>query len=185
MSDIVSIHSERRGIIRRISTRVSKSKSREIERFIKFVMVGALGFIIDLSVTNFFMIFVFHVTPDDKIPALLATSIGFTSAVTSNFFWNRYWTYPDSRSRSLRRQLAQFFVVNTVGLIIRALMLTVLYFPFNAVVDWIFNNLITFVQFTPSQMAKIATNMVVVVCTGVVMFWNFFVNRYWTYNDVD
>jgi len=23
------------------------------------------------------------------------------------------------------------------------------------------------------------------VAVGVVMLWNFFVNRYWTYNDVD
>jgi putative flippase GtrA len=34
---------------------------------------------------------------------------------------------------------------------------------------------------TPDFLAK---NLTLAVAVGVVMLWNFFVNRYWTYNDV-
>jgi hypothetical protein len=30
----------------------------------------------------------------------------------------------------------------------------------------------------------VARNSVLAVAVGIVMLWNFFVNRYWTYNDV-
>ena len=36
--------------------------------------------------------------------------------------------------------------------------------------------------FTPDFLAK---NMTLAVAVIIVMFWNFFINRYWTYNDVD
>jgi putative flippase GtrA len=32
---------------------------------------------------------------------------------------------------------------------------------------------------------KLGYNAAKVLATGVVMFWNFFINRFWTYNDVD
>jgi putative flippase GtrA len=28
-------------------------------------------------------------------------------------------------------------------------------------------------------------NLALALAVGIVMFWNFFVNRYWTYSDVD
>jgi putative flippase GtrA len=36
--------------------------------------------------------------------------------------------------------------------------------------------------FLPEFLAK---NLTLAVAVGIVMLWNFFVNRYWTYNDVD
>jgi putative flippase GtrA len=36
--------------------------------------------------------------------------------------------------------------------------------------------------FTPVFLGK---NFTLAVAVGVVMLWNFFVNRYWTYNDID
>ncbi len=36
--------------------------------------------------------------------------------------------------------------------------------------------------FTPEFLGK---NFTLAIAVGVVMLWNFFVNRYWTYNDVD
>jgi putative flippase GtrA len=31
----------------------------------------------------------------------------------------------------------------------------------------------------------LAKNMTLAVAVGIVMLWNFFVNRYWTYNDIE
>jgi len=37
---------------------------------------------------------------------------------------------------------------------------------------------------SPELAHKLGYNAAKVLATGVVMFWNFFVNRFWTYNDV-
>jgi putative flippase GtrA len=47
--------------------------------------------------------------------------------------WNRYWTYPDSRSQPLLKQLVQFFIVNTIGLFFRAAVVGLLYAPFGQI----------------------------------------------------
>ena len=49
------------------------------------------------------------------LPIVLANTCSFSAAVVSNFTWNRYWTYPDSRSKPIRTQLLQFIIVNVVG----------------------------------------------------------------------
>jgi putative flippase GtrA len=35
---------------------------------------------------------------------------------------------------------------------------------------------------TPEFLAR---NVTLAIAVGIVMLWNFFMNRYWTYNDVD
>lgn len=170
-------------LIQRISVKVGGSKSKEVERFIKFLIVGTIGAAIDLGLTNFLMKFVFVVEANVVWPVLISGAVGFSAAVTSNFLWNRYWTYPDSRSRSLRRQLAQFFVVNAVGLGIRLFVLNVLYVPAVWLVEHFSKDLIHF-ELTANQQARIGANMVIILALFIVLFWNFFVNRHWTYSDV-
>ncbi|MEW6093061.1 MAG: GtrA family protein, partial [Chloroflexota bacterium] len=107
----------------------------------------------------------------------LAGSISFVCAVTSNFFWNRYWTYPDSRSKPLARQLLMFFLVNLAGVVIR---IPILHFG-----EPLMQKLLA--KFSPSFASPdfLANNFTLAIAVGIVMLWNFFVNRYWTYNDID
>ncbi len=85
---------------------------KERTRFIKFAVVGAIGSLIDIGVMNL-------MTQVFNLPLVLGGSISFVCAVVNNFFGNRYWTYPDSRSRPLRHQVGMFFVVNAIGIAIR------------------------------------------------------------------
>src|SRR5215470_8203014 len=85
------------GIIGRISLRFGGAKAKELERFLKFMVVGAIGALIDLGLTNILLSF--------KVPIQIATGIGFVVAVISNFIWNRYWTYPESRERAIAPQI--------------------------------------------------------------------------------
>ncbi len=176
MSDSLSLG--RTGIIQRLSIRFGGSKPKELERFLKFMVVGTIGAIIDLGLTNICLSLIFHVQPGQVTLDILSSAIGFTVAVCSNFLWNRYWTYPDSRSRPLGLQLAQFFAVNVVGLGIRAVVVGLLAVPFEGIIHR------TIPSIEPSLQAKLGANMAVVIALGIVMLWNFFINRYWTYNDV-
>lgn len=173
------------GVIRRISVRYGGEKYRELERFLKFLMVGALGAVIDIGLANVLMNLVFHVQDGDVLLVMLAGSISFTCAVLSNFMWNRYWTYPDSRSRSLRRQLAQFFLVSVVGLGIRAIILAVFSDAFAGIFRELAASHFMGIQLGERVEFKIGANMAVLLSVVVVAFWNFFANRLWTYNDVD
>ncbi len=146
--------------------------TRERTRFFKFAFVGAIGAAIDFGVMNLLS----HVILE--LPLVLAGSISFICAVISNFTWNRYWTYPESRSRPLLSQLGMFFAVNTAGMLIRLPILHYLEPPLLSLVESSFHT-------THSTAEFFAKNLTLATAVGIVMLWNYFVNRYWTYNDID
>jgi len=144
---------------------------KERTRFLKFAAVGALGAAIDLGTANL-------LTHLFDLPLVYAGSLSFICAVCSNFIFNRYWTYPDSRSRPLMHQLGMFFLVNSIGIAIR---IPTLHFV-EPIMLKIFEGTGRLSNATAEFLAKNAT---LILAIGIVMIWNFFVNRYWTYNDVD
>lgn len=167
---------------------------KEAKRFVKFAVVGTIGFVVDFGIFNLMInpfvawlqpgMLLYTVLADynlttEQISGLAPTfagTISFIAAILSNFMWNRYWTYPDSRSKSVRRQLVQFILVSVAGILIRAPILTFTHRPFTGLVETI--------PFLIPYAVRLGKNMALMVAVGVVMFWNFFVNRYWTYNDV-
>lgn len=166
------------------------SKAKEVERFLKFAFVGVIGAIVDFG--TLFILQATVLSPREPLVTLkviAATTIAFLTAVTSNFIWNRYWTYPDSRSRSIRRQLAQFTFVNSIGWGMRTIWITLMYVPIGNALTPFFLQVMEQVSpeyvSTPDTPEKLGTFAAQFVALGFVMVWNFFANRYWTYNDVD
>lgn len=150
---------------------------REVKRFIKFAVVGVIGAVVDFGTFNLLLNPVKAMLADPSQARSLVGSISFILAIISNFIWNRYWTYPDSRSKSIRRQFVQFFLVNLSGLIIR---IPIVYFGTEPLITFAER----FLTILPLSSVRLGENMAVMFAVGIVMFWNFFVNRYWTYNDV-
>ncbi len=171
-------------VIRAISTKFGGRNAREMERFIKFFIVGAIGFVVDFGTLNLLQLTLLRPSDQSSLPVMLATSIAFTAAITSNFIWNRYWTYPDSRSRPVVRQLAQFFIVNVTGWLFRLGIVTIAYYPFGVVVAGMINGLAPGAITDLAIQNQLGTNLAQALAVFLVMFWNFFANRYWTYNDV-
>jgi putative flippase GtrA len=160
---------------------LSGRREKEIERFLKFACVGALGAVIDLGTS--FVLLRTVLDPKDAIHYNLAATTSFVAAVLSNFFWNRYWTYPDSRSRSVRRQLFLFFIVSVSGWLGRTIWIN-LSKPFFS--DQATNLVhIIHVPIDDTTAALIGGMVAILLGIFVVMIWNFFVNRRVTYNDVD
>jgi putative flippase GtrA len=173
-------------IILKISTRLGGAKAREFERFLKFATVGIIGAVIDFGVLNVLQATLLHpVGPHISLKIALATGIAFTSAVTSNFVWNRYWTYPDSRSRALHHQVTQFFIVNAAGLVFRLIWVKTLYGPFGNVGVDVLRALGGISTLADAATRRLGTNIAQFFAVWIVMVWNFFANRYWTYNDVE
>lgn len=157
----------------RLLTLLAPNQRKEFERFAKFMVAGGIGFVVDTGTLNL-LVLGLHLL--DNTHRLYAKTVSFTLAVISNFLWNRFWTYPDSRSKPLSVQLLQFLVVNLVGLGIHLII-------FGSVGNWLIPALQPGLGVT--QGLALGTNLAQACAVGVVLFWNFFINRVWTYGDVD
>jgi putative flippase GtrA len=167
---------------------------KEAERFLKFIVVGTIGFVVDFGVFNLLVNpaatwlaegnWLYNILVGFGLPASLvltlgptaAATISFVAAVTSNFLWNRYWTYPDSRGRRKRLQFTMFALVSVAGILIRI--------PIITLAHPIFRNLVASIPSLRPYADRLGANLALGVSVVVVMFWNFFANRYWTYNNV-
>jgi putative flippase GtrA len=147
------------------------TQSQERIRFLKFAMVGAMGAMIDFGVMNM-MTHLFN------MKLVIAGTISFTCAVISNFILNRYWTYPDSRSKHILHQLGLFVIVSAVGIAFRIPILHYVEPPMAVLVG-------KMTRLPDETTHLLAKNATLAFAIGIVMLWNFFINRYWTYNDID
>ena len=133
------------------------SSNKEIERFSRFLAVGAVDTLLDFSLLTLLKL--------AGLPTLLANSLSFTAGLVNNFTWNRLWTFGDAIQPEWRRQLVQFTAVSLVGLALNNLIVLSLEGIFGTILgqpDW---------GYLPAK----------VIATGVVVFWNYFANRMWTF----
>ena len=144
-------------------------KRKEAKRFLKFASVGALGALTDFTILNV-LIQAFHMLEE------LANVFSFSAAVAQNFTLNRLWTFPESQSRSVRRQLVQFLLVSLVGLGINTLIFSLIHRSLEPY--WI-----TLLESEPIG-HLISYNFAKLFAIGVVLFWNFTANRLWTYRGL-
>ena len=151
---------------------------REVVRFLRFAAVGTLGAVIDFGTLNLLVQLA-------GFPKVLANTCSFTVAVISNFVWNRLWVYPETRGDPFAKQFVQFVVVNVAGLGIN----TIIFYGSDR---WILGEAGLFAD--PMRRLALtigmthfdlAYNAAKVLATAVVLFWNFFVNRLWTFSHVD
>jgi len=173
-----------------IANRFGGDKPKELERFLKFAVVGAIGALIDAG--TLFILQATILPPSLKEPdwnVAIASTIAFIAAITSNFIWNRFWTYPDSRSRSWRRQMGQFAFISVIGWVARTIWITASHAALGNLLMPVFLPEIQIFRpgYVPSETAEAKLGSMAAWLIGViiVMIWNFFANRHWTYNDVE
>jgi len=141
----------------------------ETERFFKFAIVGISGTIIDFGIFNLLLHMQFN--------SLIASTISFIIAVFNNFYWNRNWTYPESKIQSIAPQLIKFSSVSVAGLLIRTILYKLLEQPS--------------INFTESMLSEniyfsaevIGKNISLAFVIIIVLFWNYLANRFWTYKN--
>jgi len=121
-----------------------------IIKLIKFVIVGFSGLIIDFGIT-------FLCKEKVLLNKYISNSIGFTIAASSNYVFNRIWTF-SSNNPEILIEFSSFLLVSIIGLLIN-----------NSILWLIHNNMrINF------YLAKFGA---IVVTT----LWNFFTNYYFTF----
>lgn len=142
---------------------------KELKRFIKFATVGALGTITDIAVLNILVQFF-------NVWAAPAKAAGFCAAVIQNFYLNQRWTFPESQERNTGNQLFKFAVVSLVGLGINMLVFLAVDNTLRSFWNDFFDD--------PNLAFFISYNFATLCAIGVVLFWNFTANRFWTYRGL-
>ncbi len=129
-----------------------------VRQFIKFCIVGASSTLIDFAVANI-AYYLLHVRP-----AGLASVMGFCVAVFNGYFWNSRWTFRDRQRGAVPEEFLRFVAVNIVGALLNYTIVSalLLFDPHDPHPKWVFNG------------AKL-------LATGIVVFWNFFANKHWTF----
>jgi putative flippase GtrA len=154
-----------------------------LRQFVKFAIVGASSTILDLLSWNLLYygipaipiamahvaVYVSQWFPGSHLD-LLAAKASMASVISSGvvgtgnaFYWNRRWTFRAAGHDLAIRQMRRFLVVAYLGMGMRALIVYVLV-PKGDV--------------HLSPLMGLLYNGIAIV---IVMFWNFFVNRFWTF----
>ncbi|MBV8643087.1 MAG: GtrA family protein [Candidatus Eremiobacteraeota bacterium] len=129
---------------------------RGVRQFVKFGIVGASGFLVNLVIFTLLQ----RVVPNHQAagPYYAIYSVAFLGGGVSNYFLNRVWTFRSTGHAG--KEAAQFLSVSVlallVGLVVSAL-----------VAPWLGHGHKTWFLATLS---------------GIVV--NFFVNKYWTFRSV-
>jgi putative flippase GtrA len=89
-----------------------------ILKFLKFIIVGFTGMVVDFSVTIL-------LKEKLKIHRYIANSAGFVLAASSNYLFNRLWTF-ESNNPKILVEYSTFFIISVIGLIINNLVIFLL-----------------------------------------------------------
>ena len=114
-------------------------------KFVKFCVVGLSGMLIDFGTT-------WLLKEKIRINKYIANSTGFILAATSNYIWNRFWTF-QSENKQIVTEYASFILISLAGLAI--------------------NN---FIIFLLNDKLKVNFYVSKLFAIGVVTLWNFIMN---------
>ena len=122
-----------------------------IFKFLKFGIVGILGMAVDFLIT-------WLCKEKLQFDKYISNSIGFIIAASSNYFFNRVWTF-QSTNNQIVKEYSSFLLISIFGLGL--------------------NNLIIYVV---HEKMKFNFYLAKVIATGIVVLWNFFANYFFTFN---
>jgi putative flippase GtrA len=114
-------------------------------KFLKFCLIGFSGMLIDFGTT-------WLLKEKIRINKYIANSTGFILAATSNYIWNRLWTFQSENPRIVTEYIS-FILISVAGLAL--------------------NN---FVIYMLADKLKINFYISKLIATGVVTLWNFIMN---------
>jgi putative flippase GtrA len=118
---------------------------------LKFGITGFSGLLIDFSLTWIFK-------DELHLNKFIANSIGFSAAVISNYFINRFWTFSERDRVKVGSQLPSFILVSLIGLLL------------NSCFIYILNELFLLNFYFSKAIAVI-----------LVFFWNFTANYFFVF----
>lgn len=129
-----------------------------LRQLIKFGIVGLSSTAVNFTVLN--LMLALHQN------RYAAVTVAFLVSVVNGYIWNKRWTFKAAPAKAAHTQFTQFLLVNGVSWGLDLLFVRLISVPLEHDLH--------------VSMVK-ATNIAQLVATGVLVFWNFFANRFWTF----
>ena len=163
---------------------------KEGRRFGRFLVVGAVGFAVDFGLFNLahavglgtWVATHLLLAVSQQLgsyltlhPEIIEQTFSFTMAVISNFIWNYFWIYPEVRAKHQTDRIVKFIIVSVAGLLIGV--------PIFSLALYVWGSVVAALRLGGASL-NLVGNLALMTRVSVLLFWNFFVNRYWTYKDV-
>ena len=127
-----------------------------IEEFFKFCVVGTIAAVIHFS-------FLHSLTEWFDVYYVISALVGGFFSGTWNFFANKFWTFKNSeKGRETFKQAIKFLLVISMGITLNTLIIYLL-----------------------TEFTGIDYRLSWVFATGIILFWNFLLNRVWTFKKID
>lgn len=159
---------------------------RGLRQFVKFCIVGFSSTVISMGIYSA-TVYYFHLdrmlhnalagspglqsfADRNQVYIQVAAFFGFLFGVTNGFVWNSRWTFKESNPALRHAQYVKFVLVNIVGLIL------------NQIILFTVMRILTMGQpVLHSEQKDLKPLLAFMIATGIVVFWNFFANRHWTF----
>ncbi|MEN7548682.1 GtrA family protein [Rapidithrix thailandica] len=122
-----------------------------ILKFIKFGVVGGSGVGIDFGLT-------YLLKEKASFQKYMANSLGFIVAASSNYYFNRVWTF-ENHNPEIALQFSKFILISCIGLLL--------------------NNLFIFLL---NNKFKLHFYLAKLFAIGIVTMWNFAANYIYTFS---
>jgi putative flippase GtrA len=148
-------------------------------QFVKFCLVGASSFVIDIGLLNLLHYRV-------GLPVAVAATFSFFAAVCNGFYWNRKWTFRESRGEA-SRQYPMFVATNVIGWLLNLSIMTLVLMVASTMG-------LLHTHRTPTEIIRlialkegkgefnaITLNGAKVIATVIVTAWNFTASKFWTF----
>lgn len=132
-------------------------QTKEVSRFIRFSVVGTLGTLLDVGVLTLLKMAGFS--------TLFANTISFSIGLIHNFSLNRLWTFDLPEDTHWQDQFIRYASVSLIGLTLNNIILLSLESHF-------------ITQLNQPEWGYLPAKA---IATSVVVFWNYFANKYWTF----
>ncbi len=157
-----------------------------VRQFLKFCTVGAMNTALDWGLA----LFLTYYTPLPRLlggwlsqganwlgltlraetMAVFATKVISSGTATCNsFIWNRRWTFRVRGKQERMSQFARFVTVNIIGMMLNSTITTLIVRPF--------------LLPPPHKPHPLLFMAAQAIATLMVLFWNFFANKYWTFRN--
>jgi dolichol-phosphate mannosyltransferase len=132
---------------------------KSYRQFAKFAVVGASCAVIDWGIFYLIKIILNKYAPDIdlQVARQISKAASFVVSASANYYLNRIWTFK-SRDSAVVAQATKFFVVASIGLLFNS----AIFYLVTALLGW-------------------RDILGLIVATGIVTIWNFFLNKKWTF----
>ena len=134
------------------------TKNPNLFEFLKFAVVGVIGTIVDFG-------FYTLLSRGFGMYYLYARAISVLLAIGNNFFFNKYWTFKRGKSGRTKLESVKFFIVSILNYFLN---LGIMY---------------VIVEYTSAEQlfGVYEDYFAILVAIGIVLFSNYFANKFWTF----